>query len=240
MAADGLFVYADYRSRRVTALLLHVRRAVLLYQLGEVALETPRQRNRLMVRGEPVRRDLRPSRDTAVQFLDELPCVVAIALADVEARHEFRFAVDGREDVGVTHFGPCAFRERRLFLHGYEPPLLIDLEIAERQIVDVVDQKLVALFAGLDHQPQDGAFVQPCHPRRGPNTHAFQEQPEGERRLVERSLFCGQRFWIGECLAAFGTAITLLAVASLSELRSRLSTLRAVHRISPSLRGESR
>ena len=47
---------------RVPALLFHLRRAVPLYQLSEIALISPSQQNRLMVRGEPVCRDLRPAR----------------------------------------------------------------------------------------------------------------------------------------------------------------------------------
>ena len=160
LAGDGFLVYADYRGRRMTALVFHIRRAVLLYQLGEVAFVSPCQRDRLAVGTVAVRRDLRPSRDTAVQFLDERPCVVAVALADVEARDEFRFAVDRSEDVGVTHFGPCAFRERGLFFHPDMPPLFIDLKILERQIVDDAGQEPIALFPSLDHQSQDRVLVQ--------------------------------------------------------------------------------
>ncbi|HEV8072029.1 MAG TPA: hypothetical protein VGP76_30215 [Planctomycetaceae bacterium] len=95
---------------------------------------------------------------------------------------------------GVSAALKTAVKERSPFFLLDERPNFIALDFGDRQILHRVGQKLVALPAGLDHDPENRVLVEIGQPRRGTDARAFQEQLQRERGLLGIGRDPGKRF----------------------------------------------
>ncbi len=187
VAADRFLLDADYRCRAVPRLCRHAvrRRAELLDELALIDIPAEGDRNHGAVRSEAVGRNLRASGDRTAKVHRERVGILKRATADVVRQDQFRFAIDADVRVAVTVIFTVAAKNPRLLFARCEAPKFIALNVGRFHVADAGLEERGAVLAGRQHKIAQRIPVKPGHAFCRPDAHAFQQETERERGLVE-------------------------------------------------------
>jgi hypothetical protein len=154
-------------------------------------------------------------------------------------QYQLRFALDSNEAVGVTDFVVVRFpRPFVSFLFLHESPNLIALYVFTRNVSDAAGRQPFTSLSCQNQQREDGGVVHPGVAFDAGNAHAFDQQAENLRRIVQSRVHAPQRalrrlMGFQERLGTLAATKPLDAVSVLPKSLTRCSAVVANHRESP-------
>ena len=175
-AADWLPAAADVIGRAVAHLAAHIPRLpIQLHQHSVIHVGPECALDGTEVSLVAVRGQLHTAAEPGLEVVDEPIGCPRVAAADIPARHQLRFGVDGHPRPHIAPALRLLLRAGVLFLGTDEAPNLVALDAFARQIHQRLALVLRARAAQVGQQFKDRRAVRASHPHGGAEAVAFHQ-----------------------------------------------------------------